>query len=147
MGVGSGEPASPSAELGDPLVHAVVHPYWFMKHEFDSKGFPWFDSMKLVPESTVRELGQVARDTGTAIEINGNASLPASAPEEWRKSYYDFLAILADEGVLFSVGSDAHDIKNIAGVSTAWQAVDALGLPPDRIWRPPVPPIVGGEEQ
>ena len=35
----------------DPLVDVLVHPYWFGKGEFDRKGWPWFDSMKPVPDS------------------------------------------------------------------------------------------------
>jgi len=129
----------------DPLVEVVVHPYWFGKGEFDKKGFPWFDSMKAVPESCVRELGQVARQSRTAIEINGSAHFTNPGhSQEFIKSYMDFLAILADEGATFSVGSDAHDIGNLVSIQAAWRVVDELRIPPERIWRPNCRPLVGG---
>jgi len=59
----------------DPLVKVLVHPYWFGRGDFDKNGWPWFDSVTVVPEAYARELGQVARDTGTAIEINSRANL------------------------------------------------------------------------
>ncbi|MFC1525963.1 PHP domain-containing protein [Candidatus Latescibacterota bacterium] len=130
----------------DPLVQVLVHPYWFGKGEFDRGGWPWFDSMKAVPEAYTRELGQVARDTGTAIEINGCANLDnASYSADFVAEYLDYLAILADEGALFAVGSDAHDIKRLAAIESTWQAFDGLGIPPERIWRPDVAPAFGGD--
>jgi histidinol phosphatase-like PHP family hydrolase len=128
----------------DPLVQVLVHPYWFGKGEFDKKGFPWFDSMKAVPESYTRELGQAARQTGTAIEINASANLTNPAHgEDFVKGYVDYLSILADEGATFSVGSDAHDIGSLSAVRAAWAVVEQLGLPADRIWRPRCPPLAG----
>jgi hypothetical protein len=55
----------------------------------------------------------------------------------------DYLQILADEGVCFAVGSDAHDVGRLAAVSMAWQAAEQLGLPEERIWHPPCPPLKG----
>ena len=120
-----------------------MHPYWFGKGEFDSKGWPWFDSMEVIPENLTRELGQVAKETGTAIEINGSANLENSAySSEYVRQYVDYLAILAEEGVVFSVGSDAHDINRLATVQSAWQVIDQLGIPPEQVWRPEGKPLV-----
>ncbi len=132
----------------DPLVDVLVHPYWFYKGEFDNNGWPWFDSMKLVPESHTRELGQTAVETNTAIEINSNAILSNPLYSgDILKEYVDYLAILADEGVTFSVGSDAHEIAHLATVQDAWDVADKLGLSSDRIWRPDCSPLVGGSAQ
>ena len=121
----------------DPLVDVLVHPYWFGKREFDSGGWPWFDSMEAVPESYARELGQAAKATGTAIEINGSAILASSVhSEQFFKEYLDYLAIIAEQGACFSVGSDAHDISKLESIQSCWQAVEQLGLGPERIWRP-----------
>jgi len=126
----------------DPLVEVLVHPYWFGKGEFDKKGWPWFNTMKVVPESMARELGQASKQTGTAIEINGSANLDNPAYDEnYVREYIDYLAILAEEGAIFSVGSDAHDISRLASVEYTWKAVEQLQLPPERIWRPPMPPL------
>lgn len=129
----------------DPLVQVLVHPYWFGKGEFDTKGFPWFDNMKVVPESMTRELGAAARETGTAIEINACANLvngqySASYVEE----YVEYLAVLESEGATFAAGSDAHDINSLQKIESAWAVMERLGLSEDRIWRPAGSPFVGG---
>ena len=128
----------------DPLVSVLVHPYWFGRGEFIRNEWPWFDTMKHVPASYVRELGQTARETGTAIEINGASSLDASNGPDWVKGYMDFLAALAAEGVRFSFGSDSHDIHGLENVRRSWDAAAALRLRPEQIWRPAGPPRVGG---
>jgi histidinol phosphatase-like PHP family hydrolase len=129
----------------DPLVQVLVHPYWFGKGEFDRNDWPWFDSMKVVPESYTRELGQVAKETGTAIEINGSANLENSSySEDYVREYVDYLTVLAEEGVVFAVGSDAHDINRLATVQTPWRVIDQLEIPVERVWRPEGKPMVGG---
>ncbi len=127
----------------DPLVDVLVHPYWFGKGEFDRKGWPWLDSMKPVPESYAQELGQVAVETGTAIEINACANLESGHGEQYAREYVEFLSIVSAEEAMFSVGSDAHDIGRLRSVKTAWDVVDTLGLTADRLWHPPCDPIAG----
>ena len=90
-------------------------------------------------------MGQVAKETGTAIEINGSANLENSAySEDYVREYVDYLAILAEEGVVFAVGSDAHDISRLATVQTPWRVIDQLEIPSERVWRPEGKPMVGG---
>lgn len=121
----------------DPLVDVLVHPYWFGKGEYDNGGWPWFDSMEAVPESYARELGQAAKATGTAIEINGSAVMASPVhSERFFKEYLDYLAIIAEQGACFSVGSDAHDIGKLESIQSCWRAVEQLGLETDRIWHP-----------
>lgn len=128
----------------DPLVQVLVHPYWFAKRPFDDQGWPWFDSMKAVPERYTRELGQVARETGTAIEINGCAILEnPECSQQFVEEYIEYLAILAQEGVQFAVGSDAHDIGQLASIESTWKAIERLELTADRVWRPDCAPAYG----
>jgi histidinol phosphatase-like PHP family hydrolase len=130
----------------DPLVQVLVHPYWFGKKTFDERGWPWFNSMKAVSRERARELGQAARDSGTAIEINGCANLDNVAySSDYVKEYIEYLGEVASEGCLFSVGSDAHDINRLAAIEACWRVVEQLGLPPERIWRPTGKPL-GGKE-
>ncbi len=130
----------------DPLVDVLVHPYWFPGHEFKRPGWQWIDTMKLVPERYVRELGQTARQTGTAIEINGSAILRSTEySQTFKEEYFEFLSILAGEGVTFSVGSDAHDISQLAAIQDCWRTVERLGLTPDRIWKPKGEPMIAGQ--
>jgi len=129
----------------DPLVDVLVHPYWFNKTIFDENNWPWFDSMKLVPEKYARELGRTAAETGTAIELNSDAVLSNSSYSmRFINEYFDFLSAVAEEGATFSVGSDAHDINCLKNIRACWNAVEKLGLTPDRIWRPACKPLAGG---
>jgi len=132
------------ATCRDPLVQVLVHPYWFPKGEFEAGGWPTFDSMRLVPERFVRELGQTARETNTAIEINGAAVLSSPhSSKSFLEEYVEFLSILAEEGVVFSVGSDSYDLSHFATIEDTWEAVDRLHLSPDRVWRPEGKPMIG----
>ncbi len=130
----------------DPLVDVLVHPYWFGKGEFEKNGWPWFDSMRVVPEAYARELGQVARETGTAIEINGSANLEnANYSDRYVEEYVAYLSIIAEEGASFALGSDAHDIGRLSTIHTAWDVATQLNLTADRIWQPGCKPMVGHE--
>ena len=127
----------------DPLVDVLVHPYWFGKREFDKKGWPWFDSMQAVPERYARELGQTAKETGTAIEINAGANLRnPTYSDRYVKEHIDYLAIIAEEGACFALGSDAHDIQRLGEIKAAWQVAEQLNLGADRIWLPKGQPMV-----
>ncbi len=118
-------------------VDVLVHPYWFNKGEFDTYGWPWFDTMSHVPDSFARELAAAARETNTAIEINGTAVVGSPHySERFKVGYADYVAALAEGGVMFSFGSDAHDIGSLAGIAPAWEFAERVGIPADRIWRP-----------
>ena len=126
----------------DPLVNVLVHPYWFHKGEFDKNNWPWFDSMACVPKSYARELGQTAKETGTAIEINGTGCIVnPSHSDRYVKEYIEFLAMVAAEGARFSFGSDAHDIGHLKNVLPAWEVAKQLRLPADQIWFPECQPL------
>jgi histidinol phosphatase-like PHP family hydrolase len=128
----------------DPLIDVLVHPYWFGKGEFDRNHWPWFDTMTVVPESYARELAQVSRDTGTAIEINGCANLDCPAfSQDYVRQYFDYLSILAAEGACFAFASDAHDIGRLRSIERVWDFAERLGIPESRIWRPDGPPLKG----
>jgi histidinol phosphatase-like PHP family hydrolase len=100
--------------------------------------------MLAVPESYARELGQVARETDTAIEINASANLKNPAySERYVKEYIEFLSVIAEEGACFAFGSDAHEIGKLRNVQSAWEVAQTLKLCPDRIWRPTCRPLAG----
>ena len=122
----------------DPLVEVLVHPYWFSMNEYARNEWPWFGTMDAVPEPYARELGQAAKETGTAIEINahGNVVINAAHDEGYVEQYFDFLSIIAEEGAMFSIGSDAHQIHKLEGIGDAWRMVERLYLPVERFWRP-----------
>ncbi len=128
----------------DPLVDVLVHPYWFGRGEFDIKEWPWFDTMHAVPESYARELGQVARETGTAIEINACANLVnQNYSDRYVDEYITFLSAIAEEGACFALGSDAHDIHKLEHIGSAWAVASQLSLTPERVWMPDGQPLRG----
>ncbi len=132
----------------DPLVDVLVHPYWFGKSTFEANGWPWFDSMQAVPESYARELGQTARETGTAIEMNACAILDSPAYSgQFVEEYVAFLSSIAEEGACFALGSDAHDIGRLRAIRTAWEVAEQLNLGSDRIWSPPCKPMANRRSQ
>ena len=122
----------------DPLVDVLVHPYWFWRRPFEDNGWPPFTSMDLVPDAYARELGQTARQTRTAIEING-AMVPGGSSHV--DGYMDYLTAVAEEGATFSLGSDAHNIGHLERAEGVWRAAQSLGLTAERIWRPATTPI------
>ena len=128
----------------DPLVDVLVHPYWFGRNEFERKGFPPFESMETVPESYAIELGQTAAETDTAIEINGGAGLiKGQGREEFAKQYVEYLAVIAEQGPMFAIASDAHRLAGLKDAEDARNVADQLGLGPDRIWLPAAEPLFG----
>lgn len=130
----------------DPLVDVLVHPYWFMESEFKRKGWALFDSMRAVPQSYIRELGQAARETGTAIEINACSNLTNPFyGQRYVEEYIAFLAALAAEGVCFALGSDAHEIGELASIRRAWEVAAQLNLKAAQIWRPAGRPLGGNQ--
>ena len=90
--------------------------------------------MQAVSESYARELGQAAKETSTAVEINGHANLMNPAQDERHvEEYYEYLAVIAEQGPMFSVGSDAHDLRKLQTVSASGKMVERLDLPAERI--------------
>ncbi len=133
----------------NPLVDILVHPYWLgsRDHLVDGIVRNWQEepSLRHVPESYIRELGQVARETGTAIEVSGSmVGYGKGYSDAFVEAYREYLSVLAEEGVLFAPASDAHDISNLALAESAWQVIESLGIGPDRVWRPAGPPFLPG---
>ncbi|MCX7590457.1 MAG: PHP domain-containing protein [Kiritimatiellae bacterium] len=125
-----------------PLVSVLVHPWWFARSEFEKKGFPWPPDLDLIPKSMIAELGSVARETNTAIEINACAIFANPAyPFAFKARYVEYLAALAEEGPQFALCTDAHDISQLAAIPLAEAACREAGIPPERIWHPPMKPL------
>jgi len=125
------------ATCADPVIDVLGHPWRFLYEEFKRTGWPWIDTMKCVPESMTRELAHAAVQTGTAVEINTTSNLCMKfQPESYFEEYVQYLSILAEEDVTFSLGSDAHELNEFEMIRLAWDVVDRLGIPDERIWRP-----------
>jgi histidinol phosphatase-like PHP family hydrolase len=129
------------------LVDALVHPYFFYMANWGQWGWPPFDAacVRRIPRRFAVELGQAARDTGTAIEINACSTIHYMGRDrkdaDWEEAYLEFMSIVAAQGATFSVGSDAHAIDGVDRIADSWTFIDRLGLPESRLFRPACRPI------
>lgn len=102
------------AVVTNPLVDVLVHPWWFGRGEFDNGVLAWMTTLQEWPEAQIRELGQAARETGTAIEMNADAIITNSYyGPAFQEDYKRVFAILLEEGARFTTASDAHDIGQV----------------------------------
>jgi histidinol phosphatase-like PHP family hydrolase len=57
------------------------------------------------------------------------------------EEYIEYMSIIAAEGPMFSVSTDAHVIHRLAKIEDAWRAAERIGITEDRIWRPESAPM------
>jgi len=121
----------------DPLIDVLVHPWWFSQNEFRRKGFPWFDDLSVVPEEYHLELAEVAREHGTAIEVNACAIFcTRNYSDRFKEQYKEYIALLKDQGVMFSISSDAHNINHLGTTRVVEDILAEIGVPDSQIWNP-----------
>lgn len=123
------------ATMQNPLVDALVHPWWFTMGEF-APGQPmeWFTDMSRIPEWHVEELAAMSVETGTAIEMNADAIIhQANYSEAFLADYQEYMARLCELGATFTVGSDAHDIGQVQFAQDAGRFLAEAGVPDSRI--------------
>jgi len=123
------------ATVRNPLVHALVHPWWFSYVESEpGEPMEWFTDMSRIPDRHVEELAEAAVETGTAIEMNGGAIIHhGSYAERFLDDYQQYMARLYELGANFTVASDAHDISKIEWAKDAARFLADAGVPDDRI--------------
>lgn len=125
------------ATVHNPIVDALVHPWWFSHVEWDRGTMSWFEDMSRIPDSHVEELAEACVETGTCVEMNGCAILRHRAfTERFRDDYMAYMAALCERGVTFTVCSDAHDINQLEAATDAAQFLAEAGVPDDRIVAP-----------
>ncbi len=126
------------ATVRNPIVDALVHPWWFSRAEWDRGTMTWFEDMSRIPESHVDELAEACVETGTSVEMNAGAILHhARYTEKFIDDYREYVVALCERGVTFTVCSDAHDISQLERASDAAQFLADAGVPDDRIAAPP----------
>ena len=112
--------------LENPLVSAIAHPY----HAFPEV----LPDLSDVAEKYFREEARKAKETGTGIEINGSVFLSNKYSGEALKVYERFVEILAEEGAMLFLGSDAHCLENVG--RTPSPLFGKFDIPESRIWLP-----------
>lgn len=126
------------AVIANPLVDVLVHPWWFGGAEFREGGpMEWFRDMSEIPDDYARELGEAAVAHDTAIEANWSAIWGCPSYNAQFEAGYDrYLGIIAATGAKISIGSDAHDIKQLDGVHSVAETLQRIGVPETQLWRP-----------
>lgn len=126
----------------NPFISVVVHPYWLPQSPFVQNKWPVINPLKLLPESYIKELGQVSKETCTAIELNAVSCLAnTSLGEEFPSCYEEFIGVLASEGAVFSFGSDAHNIASLEKIKICLNLAKKLNLDEQQIWEPDFEPL------
>jgi len=123
------------ATMHNPLVDALVHPWWFTVGEFaPDQPMAWFTDMSRIPAWHAEELAQASVETGTAIEMNADAIIhqPSYTPA-FLEDYQVYMARLHELGATFTVASDAHDIRQVELARDAGRFLAEAGVPDSRI--------------
>lgn len=122
----------------NPLVQGLAHP-WVMSIQNASNrwGFTPAEFLAAWTEDHFAELGQVAKNHGTAIEIGMGIHLMAEHQGEvfWQK-YARGLQAARAAGAKFYFGSDAHHLFVIARLDWLQPTLTKLGFTPQDIISP-----------
>jgi len=124
--------------LEDPLVHVLVHPYWFGQGELNLRTPEWWQKlMEEFPEDRIVELAQASAANDSPIELNSSAIFCNRAYNAgFQLAYIEFVRKLGENGALFTFCSDAHDINQLGQSDYAEGLLDGLGVPEAQVWRP-----------
>ncbi|MHB8996113.1 MAG: PHP domain-containing protein [Armatimonadota bacterium] len=125
-----------------PLVNIVAHPWWWMGKWQDADGLyrtePWLGDFNQIPDSMHEDFAAAAVEHNTAIEINISAMLQNSQYEErFSRQYLEYVALLEQCGVTFSLGSDCHKATYDIDFARAAEQLASLGITDDDLWRLP----------
>ena len=112
--------------MDNQLVSAIAHPY----HAF-LEDLP---DLSEVAEKYFREEARKAKETGTAIELNGSVFLSNKYSGEALRVYERFVEILTEEGAMLLLGSDSHSLENVG--RTPSPLFGKFDIPESRIWLP-----------
>jgi histidinol phosphatase-like PHP family hydrolase len=125
-----------------PLVNIVAHPWWWMGKWQDADGIyrtkPWLGDFSRIPRSMHEEFATAAIEHNTAVEINISATLQNSQYEErFSLQYLEYLALLKQCGVTFSLGSDCHRATYDIDFERATEQLASVGITGADFWRLP----------
>jgi histidinol phosphatase-like PHP family hydrolase len=122
----------------NPLVNGLAHPWVInIQHAQRRWGFSTHDFLATWTEDHFAELGQVARNHDTALEIGMGIHLMAQHQgEPFWQMYVRGLQAARAAGAKFFFGSDAHHLFVIARLDWLWPTLERLDFTPDDIISP-----------
>jgi len=126
--------------LQDPLLDVLVHPFWFPRSQVDQRSPEWWeDFIARISDDYIEQWAQASAANRCAIELNASAIFyyDAMSPA-FIANYIEMVARLSEAGALFSVGSDAHDLRQLGYTDYVEGLLDGLQIPEPQRWRPGV---------
>lgn len=88
------------------LVDIVAHPWWYYGPCEDG----WLTDFSMIPQSMHQEFAKSCIENHKLVEINLSAMLLNwRYTEKFKQEYIDYLVLLKEYGVKFSIGSDCHN--------------------------------------
>ena len=112
--------------LDHPLVSAIAHPYHAL--------LDMLPDFREVTEVYFREEACKAKENGKAMEMNRNLLSPRAHSPNSLRAYERFVEILAEEGVMLLLGSDAHILKDVGKLPD--HLFQKFDIPESQIWLP-----------
>ncbi|MFA0767277.1 MAG: hypothetical protein OXFUSZZB_000605 [Candidatus Fervidibacter sp.] len=109
----------------NPLVDVIAHP-------FNLGRFPTPLPLSRLAASAVREIAAAFREGEKAFELNNTLWwwFPDALPMQTLRDYAAIVEIVADAGVKFVVGSDAHSLHGVGNLRWVEQLIRLVGLEP-----------------
>jgi len=123
--------------INNPYIEVLVHPWWLDKDEFSRFGIDWPFDMSFIPKELTIELARASNQTGTYIEISTMSGLcNKDTSDRFHLDLLDYYKLLNDEGALFTIGTDAHEVSEIGTYSLAKQLIKQVGIDESRFYLP-----------
>jgi histidinol phosphatase-like PHP family hydrolase len=120
------------------LVDIVAHSWWWLGQwaddNTDNHSEQWYNGFTVIPQSMHEEFAKACIEHNTAVEINLYFGFDKRLPPKYKYQYLDYLAILKDGGVTFSIGSDCHAPHLDADYEAAALWLEPLGLRDEDFW-------------
>lgn len=106
-----------------PLVNVLAHPFTFGRFGLDI-------TLDDLPASGLRDLGCALADSGVGFEINNGVWwwFPQLQPQQVATAYSRVVAAVAEGGVRFTVGSDAHCNTGVGNLGWAMRVAQLAGI-------------------
>jgi len=111
-------------------VDIIAHP-WSDGHGLVRRGIASDWRFECVPERYLREFVDAAKCHGKAIEVNRKVLADASDP-----AFAQYLRLLRDAHVPFTVASDAHSVDQIGSTGPLNALLQKAGLDCACLWKP-----------
>ncbi|MEN6372540.1 MAG: PHP domain-containing protein [Armatimonadota bacterium] len=110
---------------GLPYVSVIAHPLYVMPDTYDPLAPAELTEAELIPAI------EVAAKNNVAVEISRRALAP-----EQRPFLVSFYRLCKEAGLKFSIGNDAHQLKDVGQTCLVEPIVRELGLTDEDIWLP-----------